>query len=158
MKDPVSAQRWVGRMGELAVSVETLTSLSDEDAGQLAHLLSQLSTTAAFDRSRMKTLLDHDATELMVARAGSKIVGMATLVTFPLPSGLRGHVDDVVVDASMRGRGIARLLLERMTDLASERGLRTLDLTSRPSRESALRLYESVGFVRRDTNVLRFTP
>jgi ribosomal protein S18 acetylase RimI-like enzyme len=75
-----------------------------------------------------------------------------------LPSGLRGHVEDVVVDASMRGRGVARHLLERMTALASERGLRTLDLTSRSSRESALRLYESVGFVRRDTNVLRFTP
>ncbi|KQR52736.1 hypothetical protein ASF88_14705 [Leifsonia sp. Leaf336] len=145
-------------MTELVVSVDLLTSLSDEDARELAHLLSQLSTTAKFDRYRINALLDHDATELIVARAGGRIVGMATLVTFPLPSGLRGHVDDVVVDASMRGRGIARLLLERMTALASERRLRTLDLTSRPSRESALRLYESVGFVRRDTNVLRFVP
>ncbi|WP_420063969.1 GNAT family N-acetyltransferase [Microbacterium bandirmense] len=58
----------------------------------------------------------------------------------------------------MRGRGIARALLVRMTELAVERGMRTLDLTSRPSRESALRLYESVGFVRRETNMLRFTP
>ncbi|MEA1264070.1 GNAT family N-acetyltransferase [Microbacterium sp. STF-2] len=73
-------------------------------------------------------------------------------------TGLRGHVEDVVVDEAARGRGIARLLLERMTQLAQERGLRTLDLTSRPSRESALRLYESVGFRRRETNVLRFTP
>lgn len=62
------------------------------------------------------------------------------------------------MDESMRGRGVARLLLQRTIELAKARGLRTLDLTSRPSRESALRLYESVGFVRRDTNVLRFTP
>jgi ribosomal protein S18 acetylase RimI-like enzyme len=145
-------------MSEPVVSVELLTSLSDEDARELESLLPQLSKTAAFDSFRISAMLDHDATELIVARAGGRIVGMATLVTFPLPSGLRGHVDDVVVDASMRGRGVARHLLERMTALASERGLRTLDLTSRPSRESALRLYESVGFVRRDTNVLRFTP
>lgn len=145
-------------MSEPIVSVELATSFSDEDARELANLLSQLSATAAFDASRINAMLDHDATELIVARAGDRIVGMATLVTFPLPSGVRGHVEDVVVDASMRGRGIARLLLERMTAIASERGLRTLDLTSRPSRESALRLYESVGFVRRDTNVLRFTP
>lgn len=145
-------------MSELVVSVELLTSLSDEDARELANLLSQLSTTAAFDRSRIIGMLDHDATELIVARAGGRVVGTATLVTFPLPSGVRGHVEDVVVDASMRGRGVARLLLERITTLASERELRTLDLTSRPSRESAQRLYESVGFVRRDTNVLRFTP
>ena len=45
-----------------------------------------------------------------------------------------------------------------MTTMAGERGLRTLDLTSRPSRESALRLYEGVGFRRRETNILRYTP
>jgi ribosomal protein S18 acetylase RimI-like enzyme len=140
------------------LSVELLTELTDEDAVDLASLLQQLSTTATFDKSRVNAMLDHDATEVIIARVGGRIVGMATLVTFPLPSGLRGLVEDVVVDGSMRGRGVARLLLGRMTELASERGLRTLDLTSRPSRESALRLYESVGFVRRDTNVLRFTP
>jgi ribosomal protein S18 acetylase RimI-like enzyme len=83
---------------------------------------------------------------------------MATLVSVPLPTGLRGHVEDVVVDQSLRGRGIARQLLETMTAMAGAQGLRTLDLTSRPSRESALRLYESVGFERRETNVLRYTP
>jgi ribosomal protein S18 acetylase RimI-like enzyme len=145
-------------MSEPIVSVELLTRVSGEEARDLARLLPQLSTTASFHNVRINAMLDHDATELIVARAAGKIVGMATLVSFPLPSGFRGHVEDVVVDASMRGRGVARLLLERMTALASERGLRTLDLTSRPSRESALRLYESVGFVRRETNVLRFTP
>ena len=62
------------------------------------------------------------------------------------------------VDQSLRGRGFARQLLETMTAMAGAQGLRTLDLTSRPSRESAVRLYESVGFERRETNVLRYTP
>ncbi len=139
------------------MQIELLSELSDANAAELELLLGQLST-AAFDRSRIAAMLGHDGIELFVARDGRRIVGMATLVTVPLPTGWRGHVEDVVVDATMRGRGVARLLLERLTSLASERGLRTLDLTSRPSRESALRLYEAVGFVRRDTNVLRFTP
>lgn len=73
-------------------------------------------------------------------------------------SGRRGIVEEVVVDHQARGRGVARLLLERITDESARRGLRTLDLTSRPSRKSALKLYESVGFERRETNVLRYVP
>lgn len=138
--------------------VEMLQEISEQDAVELRHLLGQLSTTAVFDSGRVSSMLAHEATDLLVVRDQGRIVGMATLVTFPLPTGIRGIVEDVAVDDSMRGQGIARLLLQRMTALAGERGLRTLDLTSRPSREAALRLYESVGFVRRETNVLRFTP
>ncbi|GAA2847467.1 GNAT family N-acetyltransferase [Microbacterium arabinogalactanolyticum] len=138
--------------------VEVLTSVSDEDAADLRHLLGLLSTTAVFDRARIESMITHDATEVLVVREQGRIVGMTTVVTFPLPTGIRGIVEDVAVHESMRGKGIARLLLERATLLARERGLRTLDLTSRPSREAALRLYESVGFVRRDTNVLRYAP
>lgn len=145
-------------MSGAGIEVEILTAIGDSEAEDLASLLAQLSTTAIFDRERFDAIIAHDATDLIVARADGRIVGMATFVSLPLPSGLRGHVEDVAVDASMRGRGIARMLLTRMTSLATERGLRTLDLTSRPSRESALRLYESAGFVPRETNVLRFTP
>lgn len=145
-------------MSELLPKVEVLSSVTDADAADIAHLLTQLSRTATFDQSRLTTIVTHDATELLVVRENGRIVGAATFVIFPLPSGVRGHVEDVVVDETMRGKGIARALLVRMTELATDRGLRTLDLTSRPSRKSALRLYESVGFVRRDTNALRFTP
>ena len=140
------------------VVVEVLTMVKPEDGEPLARLLGQLSSSATFDIDRIRAVLDHQATELLVARLDGRIVGMATLVSVPLPTGLRGHVEDVVVDQSLRGRGIARLLLETMTAMAEVQGMRTLDLTSRPSRESALRLYESVGFERRETNVLRYTP
>jgi ribosomal protein S18 acetylase RimI-like enzyme len=140
------------------VVVEVLTMVKPDDEEPLARLLGQLSSDATFDRDRIQAVLDHQATELLVARLDGQIVGMATLVSVPLPTGLRGHVEDVVVDQSLRGRGIARQLLETMTAMAGAQGLRTLDLTSRPSRESALRLYESVGFERRETNVLRYTP
>ena len=141
-----------------AVVVETLAEVSPADAAALARLLGQLSTTASFDPDRIRSVIEHESTDLLVARVDGDIVGMATFVSVPLPTGLRGHVEDVVVDGSMRGRGIARKLRETMTSMADARGLRTLDLTSRPSRETALRLYEAVGFRRRDTNTLRYTP
>lgn len=138
-------------------NIRILKSFSDTDIEAISRLLPQLSRTAVFDRNRLEAIVEHDATELIVASIDGEIVGMATLVTFPLLSGLRGHVEDVVVDADHRGSGIARLLLETMTKAARERGLRTLDLTTRPSRESAHRLYESMGFERRATNALRYT-
>lgn len=138
--------------------VETLTAISPEDAKALARLLSQLSTTAVFDSGRFRAIVENEATDLLVARVRGEIVGMATFVSVPLPTGLRGHVEDVVVDDSVRGRGIARGLVETMTRLADERGLRTVDLTSRPSREVAIHLYETAGFRRRETTALRYCP
>ncbi len=88
--------------------METLSSISPNDAAALARLLGQPLTIATFDSGRLHAIFYHEATELIVARVGGEIVGMATFVSFPLPTGLRGHVEDVVVDKSMRGRGIAR--------------------------------------------------
>lgn len=122
-------------MSEASVQIELMTELSAIDAAQLKTLLAQLSTMT-FDQSRIAAMLDHDATELFVARAGSQIVGMSTLVTVPLASGWRGHVEDVLVSEEMRGKGVARLLLEELTGVASQRALRTLDLTSPLARVS----------------------
>ncbi len=85
------------------------------------------------------------------------IVGMLTLVTFRLPTGVRAWIEDVVVDSSLRGRGIGEALTKAALDVATSAGARTVDLTSRPSRESANRLYARVGFEMRETNVYRYT-
>ena len=85
------------------------------------------------------------------------IVGMLTLVTFRLPTGVRAWVEDVVVNNNLRGRGIGEALIKASLDLAVSVGARTVDLTSRPSREAANRLYQRVGFQLRETNVYRYT-
>ena len=84
-------------------------------------------------------------------------MGMLTLVTFRLPTGVRAWIEDVVVDSSLRGRGIGEALTKAALDVATSAGARTVDLTSRPSRESANRLYARVGFEMRETNVYRYT-
>ncbi|SEA76058.1 GNAT family N-acetyltransferase [Leifsonia sp. 21MFCrub1.1] len=138
------------------ITVQVADVLSDEDLAAIERLLPQLSSTATFDRARVLSMLTHDGTDLIVARGDGRLVGMATLASFPLPTGVRGHLDDVVVAHELRGRGIARIMLEAVVELARARGMRTLDLTSRPSRESAIRLYESVGFRRRDSMLMRY--
>ncbi|WP_406465443.1 GNAT family N-acetyltransferase [Streptomyces sp. NBC_01622] len=79
-----------------------------------------------------------------------------TLVLFPVPSGLRGRVEDVVVDTAARGPGIATLLANETLRIAREAGARTVDLTSRPDRTAANRLYERLGFRARGSTVYRF--
>ncbi|MGN7949765.1 GNAT family N-acetyltransferase [Microbacterium sp. 22215] len=140
------------------ISLSIADHLTPGDLQRIETLLPQLSRTAGFDSERMLALIDSPNADLFLARESGRILGMATLATAPLVTGWHATIEDVVVDEDARGRGIARLLLEAIIDETGRRGIPTLDLTSRPSRESALRLYESVGFVRRDTNVLRFAP
>ena len=93
---------------------------------------------------------------LVAAAQNDLLVAIATLSLVATASlGLVGHVDDVVVDEALRGEGIGRLLMEAVHAEARRRGLRHLDLTSRPAREAANALYQSLGYERRETNVYR---
>jgi len=84
------------------------------------------------------------------------ILGSLTLAMFPIPTGRRAWIEDVVVDGAARGRGVGEALNRAALDIARSAGARTVDLTSRPSREAANRLYQRIGFVERETNVYRF--
>ena len=85
------------------------------------------------------------------------ILGSLTLVLFRIPTGIRAWIEDVVVDGDARGRGVGEALNTAALDRARQAGATTVDLTSRPSREAANRLYQRLGFVARETNVYRYT-
>lgn len=144
------------------VTIEVVEVLDDAVRSALARLLPQLSRSAPFDEQTLAWVVAHEATTLFVAKAddgdGDGVVGALTLVMYPLPTGLRAHVDDVVVDDVVRGRGVGEALVRAALDRAVEVGARTVDLTSRPSRAAAIRLYERVGFVRRDSTLFRWEP
>ncbi|MGW0865623.1 GNAT family N-acetyltransferase [Streptomyces sp. NPDC002611] len=140
------------------IRVEIIREPSEELLDALGRLLPQLSTTARpLDRAAVDRLVSCDANTVLVARSGGAIVGTLTLVLLPLPSGLRGRVEDVVVDDAARGQGIAGLLIEEALRLARRAGARTVDLTSRPDRAAANRLYERLGFQARESTVHRYT-
>jgi ribosomal protein S18 acetylase RimI-like enzyme len=142
----------------VSVDVEVVQEASDEVAGALGHLVPQLSATAQPpDMAAVQKIVSSQATTLLAARLDGKIVGFLSLVMFPIPTGFRAWIEDVIVDEAARGRGIGEALSRKALGLAEAAGARTVDLTTRPHREAAGRLYERVGFAARTTRVYRYT-
>ncbi|MGI9603108.1 MAG: GNAT family N-acetyltransferase [Acidimicrobiales bacterium] len=105
----------------------------------------------------LQAIVDSDASVLFIARDDDgTIVGSLTLAMFRIPTGLRAWIEDVVVDEEVRGQGVGAMLNEAAIERARASGCTTVDLTSRPSREAANRLYQRLGFHQRDTNVYRY--
>jgi ribosomal protein S18 acetylase RimI-like enzyme len=140
------------------VVVSPVRQVDAELVAAFERLLPQLSRSApALDPESLRRLVAWPGNNLLVARVGGEVLGALTLVVFPIPTGLRAWIEDVVVDEAARGRGVGAALTLEAVRLAREAGARTVDLTSRPSREAANRLYERLGFQLRDSKVYRFT-
>lgn len=120
-------------------------------------LLPQLSRSAQpLGETDLQAILDTAGSHLFLALDDDgRLCGMLTLATFRIPTGIRAWIEDVVVDEAERGKGVASALLDAAIAEARRLGARTLDLTSRPSREAANRLYRKAGFAQRETNVYR---
>ena len=124
----------------------------------MRNLLPQLSASAGqLDQAAVQRIVSSEAITLLAARLDGRIVGLLTLAMFPIPTGFRAWIEDVIVDEAARGQGIGEALTKEALDLAEAAGARTVDLTSRPSREAAGRLYERVGFAERSTRIYRYT-
>jgi len=120
-------------------------------------LLPQLSETAPdLSLNELEQILASDGTTLLAALDQDQVVGSLTLVIFRIPTALRARIEDVVVDASARGRGIGESLVRRAITLAAARGVDAVDLTTNRVRTAANRLYGKIGFEPRDTNVYRY--
>ncbi|MGX6512532.1 GNAT family N-acetyltransferase [Rhodococcus sp. SJ-2] len=143
----------------MAVEIEQVSDVTDEIVDAFARLVPQLSRSAPpVTVETLRTVVDCPANTLFVARLDGRVVGTLTLVVFPIPTGVRGWIEDVVVDAEARGQQAGATLTRAAMDRAAELGARTVDLTSRASREAANRLYRNLGFEERDSNLLRYTP
>ncbi len=141
------------------VRVEDLSQVSEALAAQLDALIPQLSRSAPpLPREAWQEIASAPATHLLVARGeDDRALGMLTLALFRIPTGMRAWIEDVVVDERARGRGVGERLTAEAIRIANEHGARTVDLTSRPSREAANRLYQRLGFAARETNVYRYS-
>ena len=146
-----------------ALQVTEAVEVTDELVNAMARLVPQLSSSSAPpERDELAEMIAAPTTMVLVARLAADgesvgdIVGTLTLVVFRIPTAIRAWIEDVVVDESARGRGVADALTAAALDRAKAAGARTVDLTSRPSREAANRLYQRLGFVARETNVYRY--
>ena len=152
----------------------TVAETADPELHEVVlRLVPQLSSSAPPTFERVRDIIEGSATTLLLARSAAagaahqgeegecgpagQVVGMLTLVVFTLPTGIRAWIEDVVVDAESRGGGVASALIRAAIEHADQMGARTVDLTSRPVREAANRLYVRLGFTQRETNVYRRT-
>ncbi|MDO4258170.1 MAG: GNAT family N-acetyltransferase [Actinomycetaceae bacterium] len=142
------------------MSVELVTESSPALVEAMERLIPQLSRSAKpLDTDATERFVSQDSVYLFVFRSDADpagpILGMLSLATFEIPTGVRAWVEDVVVDEAARGQGAGQALVEAALTHAKSVGARTVDLTSRPSREAANRLYQRCGFELRETNVYR---
>ena len=140
------------------VEVEEVTAITSETVDAFNRLLPQLSSSAGrLDEAALTAIVTAPASTVLIARMDGSITGTLTLAMFPVPTGLRAWIEDVVVDESARGHRVGEALVLRALKIANDAGARTVDLTSRPSREAAGRLYERVGFKIRESRLYRHT-
>ena len=141
----------------MTVTVEIAQSASAELVEAFARLIPQLSKSSPPPSAEeLAEMIGSPASDVLVARVDGVVVGTLTLVVFRIPTGVRAWIEDVVVDDAARGHGVGEALNQFALDLARSKGAKTVDLTSRPSREAANRLYQRIGFQPRETNVYRY--
>jgi ribosomal protein S18 acetylase RimI-like enzyme len=146
------------------MEITIATELTDELVEAFNRLVPQLSSSSLPPtRAELNEMVTSPSNSVFIARdpgpgteSGGRIVGTLTLVTFRIPTGVRAWIEDVVVENAVRGKGIGEALTRAALERAAELGARTVDLTSRPSREAANRLYQRVGFQLRETNLYRY--
>jgi ribosomal protein S18 acetylase RimI-like enzyme len=143
------------------VEIIEAVEVTPELVAAFERLIPQLSSSnPAPTETELAAICESEASVLLLAvdrEAEDRILGSLTLAWFRIPTGVRAWIEDVVVDEAARGHGVGDLLNRAALDRARELGAKTVDLTSRPSREAANRLYQRIGFIARDTNVYRFT-
>ncbi len=139
------------------MQIVEVTEVTDEIIAVFERLVPQLSkSNPPPTRAELEDLVGSQASRLLLAEEDGVVYGCLTLVLFRIPTGVRAWIEDVIVDDAARGKGVGRLLSERAIEMSKEAGAVTVDLTSRPSREAANRLYARIGFEQRNTNVYRF--
>ena len=138
------------------MQIELADRINDDLFDALTRLLPQLKISSPrLTRDDLSALLSSDAVTLLTARADASapLLGVLTLIVYRVPTGVRARIEDVVVDESARGRGVAVELVQRALEIARAKGADGVALTSNPRREAANRLYQKVGFKKWETNV-----
>lgn len=120
------------------------------------NLLGQLtSSPKEMNEALLRTIVESDRTHLFLAYIGNQMVGMVTLAAYVIPTGTKVWVEDVVVDNNFRGKHIGKKLVNHVVEYTKKYSPCSLMLTSRPMRVAANKLYQSVGFEKRETNVYK---
>ena len=141
----------------MGAEIEIASTVDDTLVEAFDRLIPQLSSSSpAPGRAGLEAIVNNPNSVLFLATIDGSIVGSLTLALYAIPTGLKAWIEDVVVDESASRQGIGEALNQAAIEEARRRGSKDVSLTSRPSREAANRLYQRIGFERRETNVYRY--
>ena len=136
--------------------IHEATHYSESLRKRLEELQNQLTPQPSLlSEQTLRTVLDDSASHLYLLEEEGRVVGMLTLGIYHSPTGSKAWIEDVVVDDSVRGLGYGKALVEHAILEARRLGVRQLMLTSNPLRVTANRLYQAMGFQRKETNCYR---
>ena len=139
------------------MNIIELHSVSDSQVSDLLVLMKELAPDLTVTAEMLQNTVKLPNAHLFAAiDDNERIVGCATLCVFESPTGRKASVEDVVVLSSCRGRHLGKALMEHLIGYACKE-FKDIDLhlTSHPAREAANKLYQSLGFELRGTNLYR---
>lgn len=143
----------------MAIEIRRIVDLSRSQAQAIAELTAQLGSHVRIPSpTDLQAVVANDRTALFAACDGETPCGMLTLVWYDQPSGRKAWIEDVVVDASCRNRGIGRALVKTAVAYAGSIGATRVALTSNPTRTAAHALYLTSGFEKAETTVFVLKP
>lgn len=138
------------------MEIQELHQLDAQHISDLLALMTQLNPRLHVTPEMLQATVQDPATHLFAAMEQGRIVGCASLCVSHSPTGRKGRIEDVVVSSACRGQGLGRRLMQHLVDFArAELSPIVLNLTSKPEREAANRLYRALGFQPYDTNVYK---
>ncbi len=136
--------------------IDMVSGLTNEIYESVCRLVPQLGAHKVVPtRNELMALINSEASVLLTARYPDKdpdVIGILTISIYRVPTGVRSIVEDVIVDASMRRRGVAKALMLAAIEIARDAGANGVALTSNAQRVEANLLYQNMGFAKRETN------
>ena len=133
-----------------------IQTYSPEYHEAMQRFLDQLtSSPMTLTETMFRQLLESKNSHLFFLMKDEQIAGMLTVGIYYSPTGGKAWIEDVVVDQSFRGQGLSKLLVAHAIEFTKAQQVQSLMLTSNPKRIAANKLYQTMGFQRKETNVYR---
>ena len=152
------------------MEIQELQNSTQSQFEDLKQLMSELSDWVKFTKTDLMLVLkdsnchlyvilesltpnpSSSSTKLRTGAGERRIIGCATLCVFHSPTGTKASIEDVVVSSAYRGQHLGKRLMEYVLEQAKAYAPIELHLTSNPMRVAANKLYQSLGFQRKETN------
>ena len=139
------------------MEIQELQNYTQTQYEDMKHLLSELSDRVNFSQADLMMVLKDSNCHLYAILDGERIVGCVTLCVFHSPTGTKASVEDVVVSSAYRGQHLGKQLMEYVLEQAKAYAPIELHLTSNSVRVAANKLYQSIGFQKKETNCYQMT-